>query len=66
MAVYGCVTFLAVTSVVLNQVASPNDQFQYRMPVPGVVSLNWTSCGAWPNVGVPVKTGIGRVADALM
>ena len=43
---YGCVTFFAVKAVVLNQVASPNDQFQYRMPVPDVVSLNWTLSGS--------------------
>ena len=46
---YGCVTFFAVTSVVLNQEVSPNDQFQYldAGPLRGVIELDtqWRVAG---------------------
>ena len=44
----------------LNQLPSPNDQFQKVMPGDVDVSVNWTKRGAIPDTGEPVNAGIGR------
>ena len=63
--VYVCVAFRAVLDVVLNQLESPNDQFQYCTFVVCVVSLNWTAKGTKPDVVLLVKDGIGSGAEIL-
>jgi hypothetical protein len=52
--------------VVLNQISSPNDQFQL-VGVLVEVSLNWTVSGAVPVVMLEVKlaTGAGIAGAAL-
>ena len=50
----------------LNQLPSPNDQFQEVMPGDVDVSVNWTNRGARPDTGEPVNAGIGREGSVEM